>query len=477
MAMKHRLSRHPWLVLFAAIVLLGRPAAPVSLSDFSPSTAPVHHRGAELQATPDCDSTPPSRFPERQRKEQLAKLGVDRWQTAGFRGQGIKIALLDTGFRGYRAQLGHALPEHMVTRSFRADGNLEGRNSQHGILCAEVLHALAPDAEIILANWDTDRPRSFLDAVRWARAQGANIISCSVIMPSWSDGQGDGAVDTELGDVLGSGQTRGDILLCAAAGNTAQRHWLGPFHNDGQGMHEWQPGIVRNPLSPWGTGRVSVELYGRPGSDYDIDVVDTTSGTVAAHGQSRRCEANRCCGVAAFTPAVGDNYEVCVRLTHGRGGSFHLVALGGGLDYSTKMGSVACPADCRQALAVGAVHSDGERASYSSCGSTAPVVKPDLVATVPFVSLWRPQPFTGTSAAAPQAAGLAALCWSRHPDWTAAQVRRALCQAAQDLGPPGPDAETGYGLIRLPAEVLAERDTRTRAAIPASAPGVLLRAP
>jgi hypothetical protein len=46
---------------------------------------------------------------------------------------------------------------------------------------------------------------------------------------------------------------------------------------------------------------------------------------------------------------------------------------------------------------------------------------------------------------------LAALCWSRHPDWTAEQVGSALRHAAHDLGPPGPDFETGYGLINMPA--------------------------
>jgi subtilisin family serine protease len=64
--------------------------------------------------------------------------------------------------------------------------------------------------------------------------------------------------------------------------------------------------------------------------------------------------------------------------------------------------------------------------------------------------LWRERPFTGTSAAAPLAAALAALWWSRHRDWTADQVRKAMRSAARDLGPPGHDWETGYGLIHLP---------------------------
>ena len=66
----------------------------------------------------------------------------------------------------------------MLVRSFRADQNLEARDSQHGVLCAEVIHALAPQARLLLANWEPDDPNSFLSAVRWAREEGASIISC-----------------------------------------------------------------------------------------------------------------------------------------------------------------------------------------------------------------------------------------------------------------------------------------------------------
>jgi subtilisin family serine protease len=101
-------------------------------------------------------------------------------------------------------------------------------------------------------------------------------------------------------------------------------------------------------------------------------------------------------------------------------------------------------------IAVGAVDGNGARLGYSSCGPNSPQPKPDFVAQVPFTTLWRERPFTGTSAAAPQVAGLAALLWSQHPDWTAGQVRATLRRCARDLGPAGHDWETGYGLPVLP---------------------------
>src|SRR5262249_18522502 len=83
----------------------------------------------------------------------LARAGVERWHARGHRGRGVKVAILDTGFRNYRDQLGKSLPSSVIVKSFRTDGNLEARDSQHGILCGEVVHALAPEAELFLVNW------------------------------------------------------------------------------------------------------------------------------------------------------------------------------------------------------------------------------------------------------------------------------------------------------------------------------------
>src|SRR5262249_18390631 len=98
--------------------------------------------------------------------------------------------------------------------------------------------------------------------------------------------------------------------------------------------------------------------------------------------------------------------------------------------------------------------------SYSACGSAAFKSKPDLVAPVPFNSAWRERPFAGTSAAAPQAAALAALVWSSNADWNAERVRAVLRTSAHDLGPVGYDPETGFGEIHLPALPKVERAAR-----------------
>src|SRR5262249_27897694 len=51
-------------------------------------------------------------------REAMVPLGVPDWHQAGFKGQGVKVAVLDSGFKGYRSALGKALPASVLTRSF-----------------------------------------------------------------------------------------------------------------------------------------------------------------------------------------------------------------------------------------------------------------------------------------------------------------------------------------------------------------------
>jgi Subtilase family len=407
----------------------------------------------------------PAGVPSQQ--QSLEVLGAASWHAAGYRGEGIRIALLDTGFHGYRTHLGQCLPQTVVCRSFRRDGNLEARNSEHGILCGEILHAIAPDAELLFANWEDDQPEQFLEAVAWARSRGAKVLSCSVIMPSWSDGNGGGIIDERLQRLLGTGTAPGDALFFASAGNTALRHWRGPFQAGPGGWHQWSTGISENVLRPWSSEPIGVELYCHGDAIYELRIEDSTGKTVRTGRNG--LDGGRAWSTVKLEPRAGSDYRVKVRLVSGNPGEFHLVALGASLSQSVAEGSVSCPADAPAVIAVGAMASSGETYDYSSRATTGSHSKPELMAIVPFASGWRARPFSGTSAAAPQAAGAASLYWSRFPTRSAAEVKEAMCQAAHrptsvaasmDLG--------GYGRVSLPSVGLPANDSANDVKSPAS---------
>ena len=145
---------------------------------------------------------------------------------------------------------------------------------------------------------------------------------------------------------------------------------------------------------------------------------------------------------------------------------------------------ISVPADGPGVIAVGSVHPwTGELAPTSSRGPTADGrIKPDVVApgrgvlsvsgrgagegAEPF-SLREYSHASGTSFAAPIAAGVCALLLQQHPGWTPRQVADALRATATDLGPAGPDTLYGWGRVDaaraiglnlVPPEVSSARD-------------------
>jgi subtilisin family serine protease len=181
----------------------------------------------------------------------------------------------------------------------------------------------------------------------------------------------------------------------------------------------------------------------------ELTVEDKTAQVETGRSQTT-ANANPCSAVVRFKPQAGHRYQTRVHHLQGDPGRFHLVVLGGGLEFGNRNGSIPFPGDGPEVIAVGAVDRLGKRLAYSSCGLAPDLLKPDLAASVPFPSQWRSRPFTGTSAAAPQAAALAALLWSRHPAWSAQQVRDALRASARPVGATNPNCETGYGSLHLP---------------------------
>ena len=124
-----------------------------------------------------------------------------------------------------------------------------------------------------------------------------------------------------------------------------------------------------------------------------------------------------------------------------------------GPDASTLRNPASRASSPLNAFAVGAVDNARVVADFSSrgpggCGLNA--IKPDIMA--PGVSVRSAAKdggyklMSGTSMAAPYIAGLVALCRQYNPDATVEEIKWALVNSAEDLGPPGQDNSYGYGL-------------------------------
>ncbi|MBY0398577.1 MAG: S8 family serine peptidase, partial [Thermoleophilia bacterium] len=182
------------------------------------------------------------------------------------------------------------------------------------------------------------------------------------------------------------------------------------------------------------------------GGEFDLLVEDAKTGEEVGRATSQGKGA-----VVRLDPRPGSRYVVRVRRldesdpTKGVP-SFHLTVLGGKLGTARKAGSIPFPGDGGHVVAVAAVDRTARRMSYSSCGPLTSGAKPDLCAVVPVATAWRPgQAFGGTSAAAPQAAGLGAILVSAGTK----DVRGTLEKAAR--GRDGHSLEKGWGMAKLPA--------------------------
>lgn len=135
------------------------------------------------------------------------------------------------------------------------------------------------------------------------------------------------------------------------------------------------------------------------------------------------------------------------------------------------------PAAVPGALTIAATTRDDERAPYSNWGRVVDLAAPgsDVVSlraryTDPVVfadKKYTPGEYitgqgrqhyraTGTSFAAPLVSGVASRLWSERPALSLDEVRRMLLHNANDLGQPGPDIETGYGLLNADAVLSAD---------------------
>jgi subtilisin family serine protease len=383
--------------------------------------------------------------------------------TKGWTGKGVRVAIIDSGFGGYQQRIAEGeLPSNVVVADF-CGGRFE-TNTEHGTAVAEIVHEMAPRAELYLVCFDSDV--TFSQAAAYAKSRRVQIITHSG--STFNNGRGDGAPAPGTEGAVVADARRAGILWVNSAGNSAQRHWSGTFaDSNGDGLHNFAPANEGNGFVLERNEEVCVFLkwdeWPVAASDFDLLLLNS-SGTPVAVSQTRQtgsqppteqiCPYVNTGPEAPFFAAIGvvngattPRFDIFVR------------NIDPPLQYLTPEGSIGDPGASPFAFAAGAIcWQNNALEPYSGRGPTIDGrVKPDIAAQDsnsgatygPFTECGR-SGFTGTSASAPATAGAAALIKEQNPRFTADQIQAFVESNGRDLGLPGKDNEFGSGRLFLP---------------------------
>ncbi len=392
--------------------------------------------------------------------EEVAADLAPAWHAKGFTGKNVKVAIIDGGFAGLTdRQAAGELPTNVVTQDFC--GGRFATETHHGTGVAEIVHEMAPDAQLLLLCVDTEV--DLANAEAFAKAQGAKVISHSMGWFGPDRGDGSGPIGAVVNDARSAG-----ILWVNAAGNEATTHWSGTFNDpNGDGFHEFRSdGDLGNsfiwPNNSEICGTLKWDEWPSGVSDFDLILALAGSGVIVdvSDGDQTGSQPpfeglcvyqNTGRNLTAFWAIGGYRVTTSPRLD--------LFSDSPSLQYQTAAGSVTEPATSPAAFAVGALCWQSKQLEfYSSQGPTIDGrTKPDIAghdsvsnATYGPSTGCVTSGFAGTSAAAPEVAGAAALVKQAFPAYTADQIQQFLQKSARDIGTPGADNATGAGELQLP---------------------------
>ena len=415
---------------------------------------------------------PPLRFQPAVVTEARAAMGMQAFDAAGDAGQGVRVAVVDLGFSGWEALRGTELPANTYFKSFLNSGS-SYVPTEHGTAVAEIIHDVAPQAEIYLLQ--IAETADLVQAVDWCIDNSVHVANMSLaFIGGPRDGTGYQA------EQVNRAVDAGVIWVCSA-GNEAATHWQGIWRDDNaNGVLDVGPNREVVAFTyPGPTGSYATVLTqlvwdlwpSTSGLSFDLEIYRDSLRTqpmAASNGFPSLSLAHRMVVLEGI--AAGRYY---ISVVHRFG------AIPAGLRFDLYLdnniahqvapadpaGSLVSPADARGAVAVGAydfsVATPGASPvrTYSSRGPTWDGrLKPELVAGDGVsTQTYGPRGFFGTSASSPHVAGAAAVLSGATVSgglftyiWSVEDFLRLLSVNSIDFGTPGLDNVYGRGGLVLP---------------------------
>lgn len=414
----------------------------------------------------------------------------------GLTGKGVRVGILSDGASNWKQSSASGdLPEELTIYGTCSKGIDDPQNCRlagtcnEGTAMAEIVHDLAPDAEIAVAAVSTSL--EFIQRLD----QLANDFRANIIV---DDLGFFGEPFFEDGDIaLAITALPARILYISSAGNSANIHYSASRFSgescncEQERLHEWvSDGVFSNPaqelyhgflIPPKSGVFVIMQWDGRStggnvtSADFGLHIFSQTrfEGTSDIENQARGQFIE---GFCAYNPSSSSAVRFAA-LNLNRSGSgpnasteFKMYFLGAqAIEHPKPKGSVFGHPAVERVLAIGTINAsevgNDDIAFYSANGpsffnvvkpgypwevESFPRRKPDLVGIdgveVTGVGGF-PSPFFGTSAAAPHVAGIAAQLMGVSPLVKAKDVSNALTQGAVDLGAIGRDNVYGFGRV------------------------------
>ena len=402
---------------------------------------------------------------------------------SGLTGRGVRVGVISDGVDSWAsARSSGDLPD-----SIEINPDDEGSGDE-GTALLEIIHDLAPGVDLAFSG--SGSSLGFVEATLWLAneafdGEGADIIVDDVGYYSEPYFE-DGVVAQAAEDAVAGG-----VVFVSAAGNFADGHYAGEFSDDGNGYHDFDDDPDATDITLSVELRSSLVLqwndqFGASDNDYDLFVCPPGLKPVKFNLQNGICE-----GSTREQNGDDDPYEIIsfvfspiadvyIRKYSGNGDQQLKLFVPNGevLEHGNLEGGIIGHPAVSGVLAVGAIsasdpgHDDAQ--SYSDRGQTEIYFpsrqtryKPDVMgidgvlitgaggfgSEVEGISFRR---FSGTSAAAPHVAGIAALVMEAQRKADPSMGKKAVADAvtqklrdtAVDIGdqdPNGYSKELGYG--------------------------------